>query len=114
MPLMLSKLYDALIEAGASDVKAREAAEEAAASRAAFRHDREAARRGQGRAAFAALDAYVRLGRVARCVLARVHRTDCPAHAGAAGRRGEIVMKHPDIEMFKRGWAQERHRSVLL
>jgi hypothetical protein len=31
MPLMLSKLYDALIEAGASDVKAREAAEEAAA-----------------------------------------------------------------------------------
>ena len=31
MPLMLSKLYDALLEAGASDVKAREAAEEAAA-----------------------------------------------------------------------------------
>jgi hypothetical protein len=31
MPLMLSKLYDALLEAGASDVKAREAAEESAA-----------------------------------------------------------------------------------
>jgi hypothetical protein len=31
MPLMLSKLYDALLEAGASDVKAREAAEELAA-----------------------------------------------------------------------------------
>jgi hypothetical protein len=31
MALMLSKLYDALREAGASDLKAREAAEEAAA-----------------------------------------------------------------------------------
>lgn len=31
MALMLSKLYDALLEAGASDLKAREAAEEAAA-----------------------------------------------------------------------------------
>jgi len=31
MPLMLSKLYDALLDAGASDTKAREAAEEAAA-----------------------------------------------------------------------------------
>jgi hypothetical protein len=31
MPLMLSKLYDALLEAGASDAKAREAAEELAA-----------------------------------------------------------------------------------
>jgi hypothetical protein len=31
MALMLSKLYDALLEAGASDVKAREAAEEVAA-----------------------------------------------------------------------------------
>lgn len=31
MALMLFKLYDALLEAGASDLKAREAAEEAAA-----------------------------------------------------------------------------------
>jgi hypothetical protein len=31
MPLMVSKRYDALLEAGASNVKAREAAEEAAA-----------------------------------------------------------------------------------
>jgi hypothetical protein len=30
MPLMLSKLYDALLEAGASESKARDAAEEAA------------------------------------------------------------------------------------
>lgn len=30
MPLMLSSLYDALVEAGASDAKARQAAEEAA------------------------------------------------------------------------------------
>ena len=31
MALMLSKLYDALVEAGASEARAREAAEEAAA-----------------------------------------------------------------------------------
>lgn len=36
MPLMLSKLYDALLEAGASDVKAREAAEESAAFETRF------------------------------------------------------------------------------
>ena len=36
MPLMLSKLYDALIEAGASELKAREAAEESAAFETRF------------------------------------------------------------------------------
>lgn len=38
MPLMLSRLYDALLEAGASDVKAREAAEESAAFETRFQH----------------------------------------------------------------------------
>lgn len=36
MALMLSKLYDALLEAGASEHKARDAAEEAAAYEARF------------------------------------------------------------------------------